>query len=120
MEKWVDIQGTNGKYQVSNFGRVRSVSRVLKLWHNKLGYALVSIRREGHKGRSCLVHRLVAEAFITNPDGKPFINHKDSNPSNNEVSNLEWCTPMENYVHARLGGRYNKAQPHLRKYVVWT
>lgn len=63
------------------------------------GYMYVDLYSEGKRKRE-YVHRLVAEAFIPNHENKPFINHKDGNPHNNNVENLEWCTPLENVEHA--------------------
>lgn len=108
MEKeiWKDIPGYLHFYQVSNFGNVRSVDRqffrengrvctregkLKKLYDCKNGYKKVELSYIG-TARRFYVHRLVAEAFIPNPDNLPEINHKDENPSNNHVDNLEWCT----------------------------
>lgn len=100
-EIWKDIEGYEGLYQVSNLGRVRSVDRIggrgrrfngriLKPKVKTGGYLLVNFSKEG-KRKMFSVHRLVAQAFIPNPEGLPQINHKDENPSNNRVENLEWC-----------------------------
>lgn len=67
--------------------------------HSGKGYLYVDLYDNGRKSR-LYVHRIVADAFIPNPDGKPYINHKDGNPQNNDVDNLEWCTPLENVIHA--------------------
>ena len=114
MEEWKYIDGWNGKYIVSNTGRIKSLYRrigngknytidksvkELKPTKNKLGYKMVCLMFNGEK-RQCKVHRLVAEAFIPNPENKPFINHIDFNPSNNNVENLEWCTQKENVHHS--------------------
>lgn len=97
-EIWKDIEGYEGKYQVSNLGRVRSLNynhtgeiKLLKQYTNKKGYKQVELSKNG-KGKNYLVHRLVTIAFIPNPNNLPIINHKDENPSNNNVNNLEWCT----------------------------
>ena len=89
-EIWKPIKGFEDKYKVSNFGRVYSIKRnnVLKQKKDKLGYCRVMLSKKITK----LVHRIVAEAFIPNPNSLPIINHKDENPSNNCVWNLEWCT----------------------------
>lgn len=103
-EVWKDIPGFNGYYQVSSFGRVKSLARKTNNqygkndfilspgWiHNKEnGYLFVCLCKNGLKKRF-LVHRLVAEAFIPNPDNLPQVNHKDENQRNNCVENLEWC-----------------------------
>lgn len=86
-EIWKDVKGTNGIYQVSNMGNVR---KYLPQSNNR-GYRVVSIN-----GKLWLVHRLVAETFIPNPDGLPLVNHKDEVRSNNCVENLEWYDPKYN------------------------
>lgn len=110
LEVWKDVFGYGDCYQVSNFGRVR-VNYISHLKRpKKLGiisqksdrrdkYMLVNM---GIKPNRFVVsvHRLVAIAFIDNPDGKPHVNHLDGNPKNNHVANLEWCTRSENMQHA--------------------
>ena len=101
-EIWRDIAGYDG-YQVSNCGRVKSFksgeSKILKPSVVHHGYRRVTLRSAGAI-KSFAVHRLVAEEFIPNPDGKSEINHRDGDKSNNHVSNLEWCTRAENMRHA--------------------
>lgn len=99
---WKDIPGYEGKYQVSNTGKVRSLNynntgktEVLKPCISNMGYKLINLWKNG-KGKNYLIHRLVALAFIPNPNNYPMINHKDENPKNNAVWNLEWCTPQYN------------------------
>lgn len=108
-EVWKDIQGYEGFYQVSNLGRIKSLSRpisngkwiriskekIRKLQRHKQGYMMVGLEKNGKK-KLCTVHRLVAEAFIPNPECLPEVNHKDENQSNNHVGNLEWCTRKYN------------------------
>lgn len=93
MEDWKDIQGFDG-YQVSNEGRVKSLKfgkeRILKSWKVENGYLIVRLYKDGKRVWK-LVHRLVAEAFIPNPQNLPEVNHKDENKSSNIVENLEWC-----------------------------
>lgn len=118
-EIWKDIPGYEGYYQVSNMGRVKSLdrvvyrgvnqygtpiyqrvySKVLSLHTTGTGYYSIMLHKEG-RTRRFLVHRLVAEAFIANPDGKPEINHKDGNRKNLVATNLEWCNQSENILHA--------------------
>lgn len=93
-EIWCPIKGYEGIYEVSDQGRVRSLKfgkeRILKPGRNPKGYILVHLYKNREK-KWYLVHRLVALAFIPNPDNLPQVNHKDENPSNNKVENLEWC-----------------------------
>ena len=78
------------------------------------GYKMVTVRFEGSKTHGFLVHRLVAWKFIPNPENKPQVNHIDSNPANNDVSNLEWVTNVENTNH-RLGYADYKTRPKIDK-----
>lgn len=105
-EVWKDISGYEGLYQISNFGRVKSLPRKYKKRYIKnenikspsklpKGYLRIGLCKEG-KIKYYAIHRLVAESFIPNKDNKPCVNHKDCNPSNNKVDNLEWCTYLEN------------------------
>lgn len=111
-EKWkyIDETGFEGYYQISNFGRVRSVDRtiiskdgrrrfyqgkLLTLKSDKDGYKYVILKNKG-KSKTLKVHRLVGEYFVPNPDNKPFINHLDESKDNNVFTNLEWVTPKEN------------------------
>ena len=114
-EIWKDIIGYEGLYQVSSYGRVRSLDRydsrncfrkkrILKLCANRLGYLKVGLWSNG-KVKHHLVHRLVAEAFIPNPNNLPIINHIDENPSNNNVDNLEWCTAKYNMNYGTIRER---------------
>jgi hypothetical protein len=112
-EIWKSIVGFEGLYEVSNFGQVRSLDRTLahgrfkgkplKLRDNSLGYyCVVLCDGKEHNKR---VHQLVAEAFIgPRPEGL-VVNHKDSNPKNNCVDNLEYITPQQNAIHAYKAGR---------------
>lgn len=78
---------------------------------NNRGYQTVAIRRKTH-----MIHRLVAQAFIPNPDNKPCVNHIDGNKLNNHVSNLEWCSIQENNLHARQTGLHKQAVGHKIQY----
>lgn len=102
MEEWKDIIGYEGLYQVSNKGQVRSFHSghwtIMKQSVRKGGYRKLFLRKNKER-KSFFVHRLVAMAFIPNPDNLPIINHKDENPSNNCVENLEWCTHLYNMTY---------------------
>ena len=98
IEKWKDIDGYDGRYQVSNFGNVRTTdynhtgkTKLLKLAHGTKGYMQVCLTKDNKKSTK-KIHRLVAEAFIENPFNYPTVNHIDENKENNNVENLEWCT----------------------------
>ena len=110
MEIWRDVEGYEGLYQVSNYGRVKSLEReivykdgrkkmlqerILHIFLNELGYYHVMLSKNGTPKRY-KVHRLVAKAFIPNPSNLPIINHKDENPKNNNTENLEWCDQKYN------------------------
>ena len=118
LEIWKDIEGYEGLYQVSNFGRVRSLDRYVEYigtnqTHKKMnmkqfkkgkilvpmlhknGYLFIALPK---KQKS--IHRLVAEAFIPNPNNLPQVNHKDCNKQNNNFKNLEWCNQSYNTKHA--------------------
>lgn len=104
-EIWKDIPGYNGLYQISNLGHVKSLNfnnsnkeNLLSIYNHN-GYLRVGIRHNKLL-HNHLVHRLVAEAFIPNPENLPVINHKDGNKSNNSIENLEWVTSRENTEHA--------------------
>lgn len=112
-EIWKDVDGYDGLYQVSNLGNVRRLSKIItdvsqggirkRLFKGRIlsqivvnhGYKSVMLSMNGYVKRYN-VHRLVAQAFIPNPDDLPEVNHKDENKQNNRVDNLEWCTGLYN------------------------
>ena len=124
-EIYKDIRGYEGLYQVSNYGNIKHLSywqenhrweghfsfykeKILKQYESKknprLPYMHVILSKEA-KPKLQMVHRLIAIAFIPNPLNKPHINHIDNNPKNNDIKNLEWCTPKENKLHSVKQGR---------------
>lgn len=116
MEKWIDVVGFEGWYQVSNTGIVRSIDRhivdgrlikgkELKQYTDKQGYKRVALCKAG-KHYKKYVHRLVAEAFVQNPNNFPVINHVDENPANNKADNLEWCSVKYNINYGSRAKKY--------------
>lgn len=112
MENWKDIAGYKGRYQVSDMGRVKSIlfkkELILKHGFNRCGYNYINLSKD-KVYVSKTVHRLVALAFISNPENKPQVNHKDGDKNNNSVLNLEWNTSKENNTHSFKTG-LNKGQ----------
>ena len=98
-EIWRPVVGYEGKYEVSNYGHVRSLfknrGKIRKSVINKSGYCVVGLYSDGREVKH-FVHRLVATAFIENPHDYPEVNHKDEDKSNNHVENLEWCNHKYN------------------------
>lgn len=124
-EIWKDIKGFEGLYQVSNLGRVRSLGFdkyhkgiVLKpAFDGKKNYLFVVLRNKGVK-KLINVHRLVAIAFIPNPNNLPCVNHKDENKTNNKADNLEWCTVKYNSNYGNSKTRMiesRKSNPNYRQ-----
>lgn len=126
-EVWKDIKDYEGLYQVSNWGRVKSLKRmdrlgrvvpeqILKPAKDKDGYLIIRLSKDG-KPKTFKVHRLVSEAFIPNPDNLPIVNHRDEAKTNNHVENLEWCdykysvdygTRNERIAKANRNGKLSK------------
>lgn len=98
-EEWRPIRGYESLYEVSNYGNVRSINRRIELKQEttEKGYKRVWLIKDG-KGQHKKVHRLVAEAFIPNPDNLPQINHISGDKSDNRVCNLEWCDNRYNTI----------------------
>jgi len=103
MEIWRDIEGCEGRYQISSWGRVRNskTGDILTPYKNEKGYLKVSLMIGG-KCKKFRVNRLVAFAFIPNPYNLPQVNHKDGNKENNSYTNLEWTTNEINAKHKSL------------------
>ena len=129
-EEWKPITGYEGFYEISNFGRIRSIDRIeyqrhysgimskymhqgqiIKPGKRTNGYITIGLTKNG-KRKTHSVHRLVALHFLEKPEGKDYINHLDADPTNNRVSNLEWCTQSENIQYAYDHG--TKKPPHLK------
>lgn len=121
-EIWKDVVGYEGLYEVSNKGRIRSLYRKLRnsilTKRSKPYYPHQAKRHSGHlsiwlykdgKGKNWLVHRIVALAFIPNPDNLPFINHRDEIPYHNNVENIEWCTAAYNNNYGTVKERMSEA-----------
>lgn len=101
---WLPILNYENLYEVSSFGQVRRLKKLNNLRPGlSKGYYFVVLSKDC-KGKISKIHRLVALAFIPNPENKPYVNHKDGNKLNNKLENLEWCTDQENRTHAsKLG-----------------
>lgn len=116
LEEWRPIKGYE-RYEISNQGRVRHsrTGKIRKLGTVKCGYSMIGLRELGtSKMKNLSIHRLVAIAFIPNPENKKCVNHKDGDKSNNCVDNLEWCTHSENTKHSFRNGL--QIHPQLGKY----
>lgn len=120
MERWKDIQGYEGKYKVSNTGKIKSSVTGLERkqrTHYKSGYSMVDLKSPGNC-KTVNVHRVVAAHFLKNKKGETAqVNHKSGDKSNASIEELEWMTPSENSRHSHdtgLYGRYS-VKKHLRK-----
>lgn len=119
-EIWKDIKGYEGKYQVSNLGNVRSLNyhqtqgiKTLKCWLSSAGYNTVTLCSNG-RGENFTVHRLVAEAFVPNPNNYPVVNHKNEIKTDNRVTNLEWCTYGYNVNYGNCIQRIKNSQSNKK------
>lgn len=105
MSEWRDIPGYDN-YEVNRAGQVRRKAQILKPGSIPSGHLTVALCKGSGKPKSMYVHRLVAQAFLENPDDKPLVNHKNGNPKDNRLDNLEWSTYAENVAHGyRSNGR---------------
>ena len=116
MEHWRAIAGYEGLYQVSDLGRVKSLNynhtgteRILRSRKNRGGYLYVNLHKDGQR-KTITVHRLVATAFISNPNNLETINHKDEDKTNNFVSNLEWMSLKDNINYGTHNKRASETQ----------
>ena len=142
-EIWKDIEGYEGCYQVSNLGRLKSLERTVKGNNggvyvkkekiltptiNSSGYYHTCLRKDG-RSVAVYIHRIVAQAFLPNPDNLPLINHKDEDKTNNRVENLEWCSAKYNTNYGSANDRrceslkkrnnnYNIGIPKVRRKVL--
>lgn len=118
IEEWRDVKGYEGYYQVSNLGNVKSLDRVVSTgrYHGRVmkysltpkGYKIVWLTKNS-KRKGVSVHRLVALAFVSNPENKPIVNHLDEDKANNRFDNLEWVTNIENMNYGTRNERIGKA-----------
>jgi len=141
-EIFKDIAGYEGLYQVSNFGRVKSLKNIVKYKNNKIyiykerilnleecknGYLRINLQKN-KKRKHYLLHRLIAQTFIPNPKNKPTVNHINGIKSDNRIENLEWNTRSENTKHAfRIGlmkpywlGKFGKDIPLSKPVLQYT
>lgn len=126
-EEWRDVPGFEGYFQISNKGNVKRLSRVVNgkvyiesIVQPNIGrYIQVSLSANG-KRRRFLVHRLVAMAFISNPNEYGYVNHIDENKHNNHVDNLEWCTQKHNCNHGTRTARIKSNMPQNKKVIQLT
>lgn len=113
MIEWINVPETGGKIQVNRFGEVRSLlrgsERILKQQTDSKGYKRIRVTID-RKKVTYKVHRLVASAFIDNPDNLPQVNHKDGNKANNHVDNLEWVSNRDNCLHAIRSGLWDSVK----------
>ena len=127
-EVWKDIPNYEGIYKASNFGRIKMVKRTLidslgkkinkkeHILKPRTGnrYYMIALYKNG-KREDLLLHRVIAQTFIPNPENKPFVNHKDENCFNNCSDNLMWCTQKENMNWGTINERMSKNSKSKRK-----
>ena len=134
-EIWKDITGFEGLYQISNFGNVRVLDRIcnsaiknsnkvlrkgkLLKKYNKGGYYYAFLMKDS-KRYYFRINRLVAMAFIPNPNNLPYVNHKDENPLNNHVDNLEWCTAKYNCNYGTRNSKICNCTSFKKGHIPWS
>jgi hypothetical protein len=128
-EVWKSVKGFEACYEISNLGNVKSLDRhvlistgsrfqkgrTISQRINNCGYVSVRLSKNGYT-KTCFIHRLLAEAFLSNPDELPMVNHIDGNKLNNLIENLEWCSHSQNIQHAYDNGMIdsNKGKNHYK------
>ena len=122
MEIWKDVVGYEGLYEVSNLGNIKNAKgRILKPLVRKHGYLGIQLRGKGGNERgfkTFSIHRLVAKAFIPNPENKPEVNHIDENKTNNQANNLEWVTHKENMNCGTIKERFKGRKSHRARPII--
>lgn len=108
LEIWKDIVGYENKYQISSFGRLRNINKGIKPMVATNGY-LVACLWKNNKQKKILLHRLVAQAFLENPQKYEEVNHIDEDKKNNRVENLEWCSHQYNMNYGKIKEKISKA-----------
>jgi uncharacterized protein YijF (DUF1287 family) len=112
---WKKIKGVDSFYEINNLGQVRNQKgQILKTSVNSGGYEVIALRKDKIK-KQLYIHRLVAKAFLDNPNNYKEINHKDENKLNNKVENLEWCNRKYNAVYGTKLERQRVANPLKKK-----
>lgn len=136
MEIWKPIKGYEGMYEVSNYGRVRSLDRYVNSASSKSGYQLAKgqllkqrtntetgystiMVYKDHKKKGYNVHRLVAEHFVPNPNNYETVNHIDGDKTNNRADNLEWVSQSDNLLHSYKELNRPKNRPSIHKQSIY-